>query len=144
MLFGFMTSGERDLFRLLVDHVSGIGPKSALAVLSGSSVASFKANVVAGDVSSLSKVKGIGKKTAERIVVELKDKVGSTAALDSSGAARGATPAEQAVHDAVLALVALGYKQPEAFETIRTVQAALGPQATVEQLVRTGLKKGSG
>src|SRR5262250_483497 len=71
VLYGFMSAAERDLFRLLVNHVSGIGPKTALDVLSGSSVASFKANVVAGDVASLSKVKGIGKKTAERIVVEL-------------------------------------------------------------------------
>src|SRR5438270_3461172 len=76
VLYGFMSAAERDLFRLLVNHVSGIGPKTALDVLSGTTVTSFKACVVAGDIAALSKTKGIGKKTAERIVVELKDKVG--------------------------------------------------------------------
>src|SRR5215217_7285013 len=71
VLYGFMSAAERDLFRLLVNHVSGIGPKTALDVLSGSSVTNFKAAVVANDIKSLSQVKGIGKKTAERIVVEL-------------------------------------------------------------------------
>lgn len=143
-LYGFVTAAERELFRLLIHTVTGIGPRIALNVLSGMPPASFRAAVAAGDIRALSQISGVGRKTAERIIVELKDKVGSTAALESSGAGRGATPAEQSVHDAVLALVALGFKQPEAFETIRTVQAALGPQATVEQLVRAGLKKGSG
>src|SRR3954454_10005871 len=76
ILYGFMTAPERDLFRLLVNHVSGIGPKLALAVLSGMSVSHFKSAVVNSDVASLSKISGLGKKTAERIVLELKDKVG--------------------------------------------------------------------
>src|SRR5436305_1785397 len=70
ILYGFMTTAERDLFRLLVNHVTGIGPKLGLAVLSGMSVTSFKSAVVNGDVSSLSKISGLGKKTAERIVLE--------------------------------------------------------------------------
>ena len=74
-----MTAAERDLFRLLVNHVSGIGPKLALAVLSGMSVNHFKTAVVNSDVVSLSKISGLGKKTAERIVLELKDKVGVAA-----------------------------------------------------------------
>src|SRR5438046_3782723 len=76
ILYGFMTAAERDLFRLLVNNVSGIGPKLALAVLSGMSVNNFKAAVVNSDVASLSKISGLGKKTAERIVLELKDKLG--------------------------------------------------------------------
>src|SRR5437762_9853250 len=75
VLYGFMTAAERDLFRLLVNHVSGIGPKLALAVLSGMSVDRFKAAVVNADIASLSKISGLGKKTAERIVLELKDKL---------------------------------------------------------------------
>src|SRR5262249_30539734 len=71
VLYGFMTPAERDLFRLLVNNVSGIGPKLALAVLSGMSVTSFKAAVVSADVTGISKISGIGKKTAERIVLEL-------------------------------------------------------------------------
>src|SRR5436305_5994346 len=75
ILYGFMTAPERDLFRLLVNHVSGIGPKLSLAVLSGMSVNNFKTAVVNNDVLSLSKISGLGKKTSERIVLELKDKV---------------------------------------------------------------------
>lgn len=145
-LYGFLQAAERELFRLLINTVSGIGPRIALNVLSGMSPASFRAAVAAGDLRALSQISGVGRKTAERIVVELKDKVGSTGALETVGGSRttAMTPMEQAVHDAVLALVALGYRQPEAFETIRAAQAALGPQASVEQLVRAGLKKGTG
>ena len=144
-LYGFMSAGERELFRLLIHTVTGIGPRIALNILSGMPPASFRAAVAAGDIKALSQISGVGRKTAERIVVELKDKVGAVTALDpAAGSARPAAPAEQATHDAVLALVALGYKQPEAFETIRAAQAVLGPQATVEQLVRAGLKKSNG
>jgi Holliday junction DNA helicase RuvA len=83
ILYGFMTAMERDLFRLLVNNVSGIGPKLALAVLSGMSVTHFKAAVVNSDVAALSRISGVGKKTAERIVLELKDKVGVAAAWAS-------------------------------------------------------------
>ncbi len=79
VLFGFMSAGERDLFRLLLHHVSGIGPKLGLAILSGMSVEMFKAAVVVGDIAAISKISGVGKKTAERVVLELKDKVGVAA-----------------------------------------------------------------
>jgi Holliday junction DNA helicase RuvA len=143
-LYGFVTAAERELFRLLVHTVTGIGPRIALNVLSGMPPAAFRSAVATGDIRALSQISGVGRKTAERIIVELKDKVGTAAALETTGAGRGAGPTEQAVHDAVLALVALGFKQPEAFETVRAAQAALGPQATVEQLVRAGLRKGGG
>ncbi len=141
VLFGFMSAGERDLFRLLVDHVSGIGPKSALAVLSGSSVASFKASVVAGDVTSLSRVKGIGKKTAERIVVELKDKVGITAAWEAASASHAPTPQEANVNDAVLALISLGYKQVDAHKAVKSALEKGGAAQSSEDLVRAALKQ---
>src|SRR3954470_7977025 len=84
ILYGFMSLAERDLFRLLVNHVTGIGPKLALAVLSGMSVNRFKAAVVNADITSLSKISGLGKKTAERIVLELKDKLGVAAAWEAA------------------------------------------------------------
>jgi Holliday junction DNA helicase RuvA len=140
VLFGFMSSAERDLFRLLVTHVSGIGPKTALDVLSGTSVASFKANVVAGDVSSLAKTKGIGKKTAERIVVELKDKVGIAAAWEAASAAQAPTPQEANVNDAVLALISLGYKQVDAHKAVKQVLEKGGAAQSSEDLVRAALK----
>lgn len=140
IMYGFMTTGERDLFRLLVNHVSGIGPKTALDVLSGMTVINFKSCVVAGDVASLSKIKGIGKKTAERIVVELKDKVGVAAAWEAASAANAPTPEEARINDAVLALIALGFKQPDAHKVVRAVVAKNGA-ATEEEIVREALKQ---
>src|ERR1700741_3207627 len=103
VLFGFMTAAERDLFRLLVNNVSGIGPKLGLAVLSGMSVTNFKAAVVSADITALSKISGLGKKTAERIVLELKDKVGVAAAWEL--AASGKDDQQAKANDAVLALL---------------------------------------
>lgn len=143
-LYGFATEGERELFRLLVETVTGIGPKIALNILSGMNPTAFRGAVASGDVRALSQISGVGRKTAERIIVELRDKVGPGAGWEAASAARAVAPAEQAVHDAVLALVALGFKQPDAFETVRAAQLALGPQASVEDLVRTGLRKGGG
>jgi holliday junction DNA helicase RuvA len=141
VLYGFMTSSERDLFRLLIDTVSGIGPKIALNVLSGSSVAAFRGAVAEGDIKALSRIHGVGKKTAERIVVELKDKLGSAAVWEAASSRHALSPADQRLNDAVLALMALGYKQVEAHEAVRSVQAGLGPDATVEVLVRAALKQ---
>ena len=140
VLYGFATSAERDLFRLLVTHVSGIGPRTALDVLSGISVTSFKAAVVSGDAAALARTKGIGKKTAERIIVELKDKVGIAAVWEAASAAHAPTPAERLLNDAVLALIALGYKQVEAHKAVKAIQEKAGGTATTEDLIRQGLK----
>jgi len=143
VLYGFITAPERDLFRLLINTVSGIGPKIALNVLSGMSVTAFRGAVAGGDVKALSQISGVGRKTAERIVVELKDKVGAAAAWEAASAERGLSAADQKINDAVLALLALGFKQLEAHDAVRPVAAALGPEATVEDLVRACLKKGA-
>jgi Holliday junction DNA helicase RuvA len=143
VLYGFMSLGERELFRLLINTVSGIGPKIALNVLSGISVTAFRGAVANADVKSLSQISGVGKKTAERIVVELKDKVGAAGAWEASSAQRALTPADQKVNDAVLALMALGFKQIEAHESVKKVQAMLGAEASLEDLVRACLKKGA-
>jgi Holliday junction DNA helicase RuvA len=143
ILYGFMTAAERELFRLLVNTVSGIGPKIALNILSGISVTAFRGAVANGDVKALSQISGVGKKTAERIVVELRDKVGAVGTWEASSAQRTLSPADQKINDAVLALMALGYKQVEAHDAVRSAQTVLGPQATVEDLVRACLKKGS-
>jgi Holliday junction DNA helicase RuvA len=143
ILYGFMTSEERDLFRLLVHSVSGIGPKTALNVLSGISVTAFRGAVAKGDLKALSQISGVGKKTAERIVVELKDKIGMAGAWEAASAKHGLSADEQRINDAVLALVALGFKQMDAHDSVRAAQAVLGVQATVEELVRACLKKGA-
>jgi Holliday junction DNA helicase RuvA len=139
VLFGFMTAAERDLFRLLVNHVSGVGPKLGLAVLSGMSVAHFKGAVVNSDVASLSKISGLGKKTAERIVLELKDKVGVAAAWEAASSAHAPTPEEAHINDAVLALISLGYKQVDAHKAVKQAIAS-GGDRTAEELVRQALK----
>lgn len=141
VLYGFMTAPERDLFRLLINTVSGIGPKLALSVLSGMSVTAFRGAVATSDVKALAQIPGLGKKTAERIVVELRDKVGAAGAWEASSAQRGLSAAEQRLNDAVLALLALGYKQADAHAWVREAQAVLGPATPAEDLVRASLKR---
>jgi Holliday junction DNA helicase RuvA len=141
ILYGFMTAPERDLFRLLVNNVSGIGPKLALAVLSGMSVASFKSAVVNADTASLAKISGLGKKTAERIVLELKDKLGVVAAWEVASAAHAPSAEQTRANEAVLALISLGYKQVDAHKTVREAQAREPTALTVEDLVKSALKK---
>jgi Holliday junction DNA helicase RuvA len=142
-LYGFMSAGERDLFRLLINTVSGIGPKIALNILSGISVTAFRGAVANGDVKSLSQISGVGKKTAERMVVELRDKVGAAGAWEAASAQRALSPEDQKINDAVLALMALGFKQIEAHDAVRSASAAAGEKASVEDLVRACLKKGA-
>ena len=140
-LFGFMTAEERDLFRLLVQHVSGIGPRTALAVLSGMAVTVFKGAVVNGDIKTLAQIRGVGKKTAERIVVELKDRIGVAGAWEAASARHTLSPQEQRLNDAVLALISLGYKQMDAHRSIRDASQRLGTAAGVEELVREALRQ---
>lgn len=147
-LYGFMTSAERDLFRLLIHTVSGIGPKLALNVLSGVSVNAFGAAVAAGDIKALSSISGVGRKTAERIVMELKDKLGVLGAPApgvGSREASGVTPvtADTRVNDATAALAALGFKPADALQSVRGALAILGETASVEQLIRACLKRGA-
>ena len=141
VLYGFMTRPEREMFRLLIHTVSGIGPKLALNVLSGMNVTALRGAVANGDIKSLSQISGVGKKTAERIVVELKDKIGPAGAWEASSAKHGA--GDQKTNDAVLALIALGFKQNEAHEAVRGAISILGSDATVENIVRACLKKGA-
>jgi Holliday junction DNA helicase RuvA len=140
ILYGFMTVPERDLFRLLVNNVSGIGPKLALAVLSGMSVNNFKTAVVNSDIAAISKISGLGKKTAERIVLELKDKLGVAAAWEAATAAHAPTPEQKQANEAVLALIALGYKQVDAHKAVRDLQTQ-GQAKSAEELVKLALKK---
>ncbi len=139
VLYGFSSAGERDLFRLLLHHVTGVGPKIALAILSGMSVEMFKAAVVVGDTAAISKISGVGKKTAERIVLELKDKVGVAAEWEAN-AAKTIPAGDQALHDAVLALISLGYKQADAFKAVKKALEGVTNSPAAEDVVRMALK----
>lgn len=137
-IYGFSTEEERDFFRLLVEKVSGVGPKTALSVLSKLSLPVLHGAIAAGDVALLAKVPGIGRKTAERLVIELRDQtVGKGAAITAAGAPRAA--GDDKVRDAVLALVALGSKAEAADKSVRQALAALGPSATTEALIKRAL-----
>ena len=139
ILFCFASPEERDLFRLLVTRVSGVGPKLALAVLSGMDVMHFKAAVVDSDTASIAKISGLGKKTAERIVLELKDKLGVAAACEAASADNAPSAEARAANDAVLALIALGYRKVDAAKSVRTA-AQKNKEAGTEELVRLALK----
>lgn len=138
-LFGFMTGGERDLFGLLIS-VSGVGPQVAQKVLSGVSVNDFKRFVSAGDGRRLMAIPGIGKKTAERLVLELRDRVGEVRSEGEAGTPSAGVGATGPAQEAILALVALG-ASPGAAE--RAVGAVLGEERdlTVEQTIKRALRK---
>lgn len=141
-LYGFITAEERDFFRLLVEKVTGIGPKSALSILSRLSLPTLRGAIAAGDVALLAKCPGIGRKTAERLVVELRDKLAPAGApATGTGMVEPATAAaaDSRPHDAVLALIALGYKQADADKAVRQAALALGPTATTETLIKRAL-----
>ena len=141
VLYGFMSAEERELFRLLINTVGGIGPKIAFNVLSGMNPTAFRGAVANSDVGALSRISGVGKKTAERMVVELRDKFGAAGAWEASSAKHGLSPEDQKINDAVLALIALDYSQVEAHDAVRWAAAALGPHVTLEELVRASLQK---
>jgi holliday junction DNA helicase RuvA len=141
-LYGFTTPEERDFFRLLIEHVTGVGPKMALSIMSRLSLPLLESAIRLGDVTTLSKCPGIGKKTAERLIIELRSKLGSPSAeIPTSASSRDASlPAgESRVRDAVAALTTLGYKAADADQAVRRALVALGAEATTEQLIKRAL-----
>ncbi len=129
-LYGFSSVRQRDLFRTLL-KVSGVGPRVALAILSGLTVDEFEQCVVDGDIVRLTRVPGIGRKTAERLLVEMRDRL-----KEIGGSAPAAAGIDSAEQDALGALLALGYKSAEASRAIRALRE---PGMTSEQLIRGAL-----
>lgn len=141
-LYGFATREDRDFFRLLVEKVSGIGPKIGISILSRMSVAVLRSAIANSDVALLSKCPGIGKKTAERVVIELKDKVGLSAGGAVGGAElsnSGEAAASSHFQDAVASLMALGYKLADADKLARKAASQLPADASVEALIKQAL-----
>lgn len=143
-LYGFASEEERNFFRLLVEKVTGVGPKMALSVMSKLSLPTLKSAIAAGDVGLLAKCPGIGKKTAERLVIELRDKLnpadlGVLVSTKTAAADASAPVADNRVNDAVLALTALGYKAADADKAVRQAWISLGPKASTEALIKKAL-----
>lgn len=139
-LYGFAAGEDRDFFRLLIG-VSGIGPKIGISMLSRMSVDLLRSAIGSSDIARLSKCPGIGKKTAERLVIELKDKVytelGDTTTTPTTTAAAHAEPSH--FQDAVASLIALGYKPADADKLARKAASQLDAEASVEALLRQAL-----
>ena len=141
VLFGFIDAGGKRLFRELI-RVSGVGPRMALALLSGTRPGDLAAAVQAGDVARLSKAPGIGRKTAERIVVELRDRLAESAGYGDFAAHTGA-PGQTApggAREAVAALVSLGYKQQQAARLVAAVEREHPELEETSELIRIALQ----
>ena len=143
-LYGFSSENERDFFSLVVDKVSGVGPKVAISLMSKLDLESLASAIASENAALIAKTPGIGKKTAERIVIELKDKtshIASGSASPSSSPLVGIDPTTtQSEQDAILALSALGYKTADASKSVKAASKKLGPNVDTEELIRAALK----
>lgn len=134
-LFGFSTKSEKELFTNLIT-VNGVGPKMAITILSGASITDIVTAIVSEDSKMLSKFKGVGKKTAERIILELKEKLGETMKLESGDLA-SVDLRNDVVNDCIMALVALGLSKSEA---VKRIKENISDNDTVETLIEKILK----
>jgi len=138
-LFGFQSREEKSIFQLMI-QVSGIGPKLAINVLSGISGSELAKAVSSGDLARLVTIPGIGKKTAERMVLELKEKFSKMIKEEMAGPTRVEIPGDVLMDDALSALENLGYKQPIAKKALEQVRASLDGDFTIEELLKHALK----
>lgn len=138
-LFGFRSREEKSIFQLMI-QVSGIGPKLAINVLSGISAPELTRAVSDGDLARLVTIPGIGKKTAERMIVELRDKFSKLVKEGMAGPARTEIPDDILMNDALSALENLGYKQPVAKKALDQVRGSLDGDLTIEELLKQALK----
>ncbi|MBN2279026.1 MAG: Holliday junction branch migration protein RuvA [Candidatus Marinimicrobia bacterium] len=137
-LYGFASESERDLFRLLID-VSGIGARTAISILSGASVNEFKQRILNQDVKALTLIPGIGKKTAQRIIVELAEKLPKMETGGSASSTTTISMKSQVLDEAVRALVSLGYNKLSAEKSVTKAAEKLGNAATLEQYIKAAL-----
>ncbi len=136
-LYGFGNPDERNMF-IMLNTISGIGPRSAMNILSGSNPAEFKKNIIAGDVKSLTVIPGIGAKTAKRIIVELKEKFVDQ---DDDSLDFMASSDDGIAGDAVIALMSLGYKRGQVNQAIRALEADGELDGSIETIIKKALTK---
>ncbi len=137
-LFGFATPEERELFKDLLS-VSGIGPKLALGILSGASVEQIYQNIADGNENSLVQIKGLGRKTAQRLILDLKDRASDKVKTAAPGAPTLAPLMGEKAEQGVLAMMSLGYSKKEAERAIARAMAKSGDNVAVEELIRYAL-----
>ena len=142
MLFGFATAAEREMF-LKLTQVSGVGPRIALAILSGTSIGELSLAIASGNAKRISAIKGVGKKTAEKICVELQDKVNPIEALAASSRTTGDDAKAPMLRDAILALSALGFNEETSNRMVTGVIQANPSANDVETVVRLALSGNS-
>ncbi|MCR4575167.1 MAG: Holliday junction branch migration protein RuvA [Lentisphaeria bacterium] len=140
-LYGFFTDAEKALFKMLTAEVSGVGPKLALSVLSSMSVSDFATAILSADIKLLSKISGVGKRTAERMIVELKDKVTKITSVNAAAVATAASKdVPQEAQDAISALETLGFKKDAASKVVlKLVEEAAPSVPSAESLIRKAL-----
>lgn len=146
-IYGFANEEERNFFQLLIEKVSGVGPKVGISMMSKLDLPSLISAIGSEDAVLLAKTPGIGKKTAERVIIELKDKLGAFSRTAATTPLQGfitdanATESAEINHtdDAILALLALGYKQSDAAKAVGKAVEALGPNASTEILIKAAL-----
>ncbi len=136
-LFGFFSQAEKKMFLMLMS-ISGVGPKLALSALSGMSIRELKAAILDADIKRLTSISGLGKKTAERIVLEMKHRLDEGDVLEAAGMGETGR-ADQRIADAVMALISLGYKQNEASRMVRKVVDNEADSLDVEEVIRKAL-----
>lgn len=141
ILFGFATSPEREMF-LKLTQVSGVGPKIAIAILSGSSIGELSLAIASGNAKRISAIKGVGKKTAEKICVELKDKVNAIEALAATSRSSKDDVKAPMLRDAILALSALGFNEETANKMVTQVVQENPSVSDVETVIRLALSRG--
>ena len=138
LLFGFMSAAERDMF-LQLTTVNGIGPKLGLAVLSGLSVQDIKVAIAQHDIKRLSSISGVGKKTAERLVLEMRDKLGKGEMMAALTGGAADSPVNAKLRDALLALISLGHKQADAQRMVKDIAGGITPDTPLEDILRNVL-----
>lgn len=136
-LFGFLTKEELDLFKLLIG-VSGVGPKGGLAIISACPGDSLQMAIISGDAKAISKAQGIGNKTAQRIIIELKDKLNIEDVIGVKDEPATSSPAKGIQADAIEALVSLGYSQSDAFNAVKKIKEP--ENMDVEEMLKAALK----
>ena len=140
VLYGFSRRSDRELFRTLI-RITGVGPRMALAILSGMPAEEFVRTVQEGEAKALTRIPGIGRKTAERLVVELRDRLEAWGAPQPAGTGQATVAALDPVEEAVTALIALGYKPAEASRMVRGVATeGLGAEDIIRQALQKAVK----